>query len=250
MEIQQGWTMFSRFFTPSEAADVLKAFRRQEKADLVTSLWTMPIHNTQPHSKNGDGGMSRGKGNCECCNHKRRQLIELALVHLVPMRTVAKRFELSLASVTWHKQHHMTPQLIAAIATAHKPSEIDLEQLQRSESEGLLASLVGQRARLQMLSEMAFEEKEIHAATGVERAITSSLELTSKLLGMIIHHHEVKSTSILISADYIRLRHSIITALKPFPDAARAVSAALHVLESEAAEDINIKKQPLLLEAS
>ncbi len=55
-----------------------------------------------------------------------------------------------------------------------------LEALERSESEGLLASLVSQRARLQMLSEMAFEQGELNAATSVERAITNSLELTSK----------------------------------------------------------------------
>ena len=43
--------------------------------------------------------------------------------------------------------------------------------------------LVGQRARLQLSAEMAFEQGELHAATSVERAITASLELTSKLLG-------------------------------------------------------------------
>jgi hypothetical protein len=61
-----------------------------------------------------------------------------------------------------------------------------LEQLQRSESEGLLGSLVCQRARLQQLSEMAFEGGNLHAATSIERAITNSLELTSKLLGYTI----------------------------------------------------------------
>ena len=60
---------------------------------------------------------------------------------------------------------------------------MDIEQLQRSESEGLLGSLINQRARLQLLSEMAFEEGELHAATSNERAITSSLELTGRLLG-------------------------------------------------------------------
>ena len=89
----------------------------------------------------------------------------------------------------------MPPQLVAAIAMAAHPSEVDLEQLQRSESEGLLGALVGQRARLQLLSEMAFEAGEISAATTVERAITSSLELTSRLLGMIIQRHDVRSTS-------------------------------------------------------
>jgi hypothetical protein len=101
-----------------------------------------------------------------------------------------------------------------------------------------------------MLSEIAFEQGEVSAAASVERAITNSLELTSRLLGMIIQHHEVRSTSILVSTDYLRLRSSILAALKPYPDAARAVSTALANLESEAAKEISERKAPLLLEAS
>jgi hypothetical protein len=140
--------------------------------------------------------------------------------------------------------------MIAAIATAAHPTEIDLEALQRSESEGLLGSLVAQRARLQMLSELAFEAGELNAATTVERAITSSLELASKVLGLIIHRHDVRSTSILISADYLHLRQAIVAALKPYPEAARAVGPALAELELEAAKDITESGKPLLLESS
>jgi len=187
---------------------------------------------------------------CLVCVHKQRHLIELALVHKLPVRVIGKRFDLSLNTVFRHRRKHMPAQLQAAIMTAAKPSEVDLEQLQRSESEGLLGSLVAQRARLQMLSEMAFEEGEVHTATAVERAITSSLELTSKLLGMIIQRHDVRSTSILVSPDYLQLRHSIISALTPYPDAARAVGKALAELETEAAEVIAKQKKPLLLEAN
>ncbi len=144
----------------------------------------------------------------------------------------------------------MSAQLVAAMLVAQKPSEIDLEALQKSESEGLLASLVSQRARLQMLSEMSFQAGEVQAATGIERAITSSLELTAKLLGELVTRHEVRSTSILISHDYLKLRQSIIAALKPYPDAARCVSRALAELETQAAQDISERKTPLLLEAS
>jgi hypothetical protein len=188
--------------------------------------------------------------NCKICVHKDRHLIELALVHKLPLRVVARRFGVGLSSVYGHRANHMPPQLRAALLTASRPSSVDLEALERSESEGLLANLVGQRARLQLLSEMAFAEGEVQAATSVERAITTSLELTSKLLGMIIQRHDVRSTSILVSPDYLRLRQSLITALKPHPEAARAVSAALAELETEAAADIQTRKAPLMLEGS
>lgn len=144
----------------------------------------------------------------------------------------------------------MSPQLYAALLAAQKPSDVDLEQLERQESEGLLASLVAQRARLQMLSEMAFEAGELHAATTIERAITASLELTSKLLGMIVQRTDIRSTSILISADYLQLRQAIITALKPYPEASTAVAVALGRLEVAVAEDIAKSKKPPLLEAT
>jgi hypothetical protein len=188
--------------------------------------------------------------NCRVCAHPQRHLVELGLVHRLPVRILAARFDIPKTCVFRHRRLHMSPQLIAAIAMAQRPSVVDLEQLQRSESEGLIGSLVSQRARLQMLSEMAFEAGEVSAGVAVERAITGSLELTSRLLGMIIQRHDVRTMNILISADYLQLRGAIIGALRPFPEAARAVGAALAQLETKAATDIAERKTPLLLEAS
>jgi hypothetical protein len=60
----------------------------------------------------------------------------------------------------------------------------------------------------------------------------------------------VRSTSILISADYLHLRQTIVAALKPYPEAARAVGHALAELELAAAKDITESGKPLLLESS
>ena len=168
----------------------------------------------------------------------------------VPVRVLSQRFGVTKDALHRHRKLHLSPQTRAALLTAMKPSDIDVEQLRRSESEGLLGSLIAQRARLAMLSEMCFEQGELHAATSVEARITQSLELTSRLLGMIIQHHEVRSTSVLLTADYLKLRGTIISALRPFPEAARAVGAALAALETEAAKDIISSKRPILLEAS
>jgi hypothetical protein len=142
--------------------------------------------------------------------------------------------------------------MVAAMLCAVTPSAIDLEALQRGESESLLGNLVGVRARLQLLSEACFEQGELHAAVSVERAYVGSLELTAKLLGQLVQHHHTTHTSILVSPDYLRLRQAIITALRPHPQAARDVSAALHALESEAATEIKASaakgKPPLLIE--
>ena len=102
-----------------------------------------------------------------------------------------------------HRRKHLSPQHAAALLAAQKPSAVDLQALQTSESEGLLAQLVQQRARLQSFSEMCLEMSDPTGAVRVERVITSNLELVAKLLGQLVQRHEVRSTSILISSDYI-----------------------------------------------
>lgn len=189
---------------------------------------------------------------CRVCAHKQRSLLELGLVSKVPVRVLAQRFGVSKDSLFGHRRNHMSPQLRAALLTAIKPSEIDLDQLRNSEGRGLLGSLIAQRARLQLLSELAFQAGEVSAAVSVERAIMGSLELTSRLVGMLISRHEVTHTNILISSDYLQLRGAIVDALKPFPEAARVVGAALHRLETAAAEQIKAdaaKGKPILIEA-
>ena len=174
----------------------------------------------------------------------------MGLVLGTPLRVLASRFNASITALHNHRHHHLTPAQKAAYLAATKPSEVDLEQLERSESEGLLGALVGQRARLQQVVELCLEIGDLGRCVSAERAITENLNLVAKLLGQFVQHHEVRHTSLLITADYIRLRQAIVAALRPFPEAAKAVGTALAQLETEAAETISQSKKPLLLEAS
>ena len=124
----------------------------------------------------------RGPG-CSVCDHDRRHQIELGLVHRLSNRVMARRFGVSESALRRHRRNHLNPTVAAAILAAEKPTAIDLEALQASESEGLLAQLVTQRARLQTHSELASELGDVKAAVACERAITSNLELVGKLLG-------------------------------------------------------------------
>jgi hypothetical protein len=105
---------------------------------------------------------------------------------------------------------------------------IDLDQLRDTESSGLLASLVAQRARLAGYGELAAELGDIAAATRVEGAILANLQTVGKLLQQFVHVHDVRHSSILISPDYLALRQCLVTTLRAFPDAAIAVGRALH----------------------
>lgn len=187
----------------------------------------------------------RGKP-CSICNHEARAAIEIGLAYRVSCYALASRFNCSLDQLYVHSRSHLSPQMKASILLQQKPNQIDLEALERSESESLLSNLVHQRARLALLSEACLAAGEHNTAVSIERAITTSLELTSKLLGMIINRTDVRTVSVLLSQDYLELRRVIIGALTKHPEAARDVARALSELEEKAAKDIAESKKPVL----
>jgi hypothetical protein len=175
---------------------------------------------------------------CTVCNQKSRPQIEIGIVHRVPARVLAARFDVSKDAILRHAKNHLTPVQRAALLVHAKPQPVDLEALRTSESEGLLSQLVAQRARLQQAAELALEIGDVRATVAAEGGITGNLSLVAKLLGQLVQHHQVTRTNLLVSPDYLRLRAALIKALRPYPDAAKAVGAALHRLESDAATDI------------
>jgi hypothetical protein len=104
----------------------------------------------------------------------------------------------------------------AAILVAKRPTEIDLDALRVSEAEGLLGQLVHQRARLQQHLDMAMSVGNLQGAVQAERVVLSNLETVGKLLGTLAQHHVVTRASVLVSEDYLRLRQTLITTLRPF----------------------------------
>jgi hypothetical protein len=178
---------------------------------------------------------------CSCCTSAHRREIDLALVARVPCSVIGRRFEVSNDSVERHAKAHLSAVQRAALATALRPSAIDLDQLRETEGSSLLGQLVAQRATLQTYGQAAFEAGQFQAAISAERAVTNNLDLLSRVLGLIISKHEIKSTALLVSPDYLELRHALIEALRPYPEAARAVGIALGRLEDQAAAEITAK---------
>jgi PHD/YefM family antitoxin component YafN of YafNO toxin-antitoxin module len=107
------------------------------------------------------------------------------------------------------------------------------------------------RAKLQSYAAAAFEAGNVAAAISAERGVVDNLTLLSKLLGMLVVRHEVKH-SLLVSADYLTLRDTLLRVLRKHPAAAKDVAEALHELEARAAEAIKAKASgkapPLVIE--
>jgi hypothetical protein len=193
---------------------------------------------------------------CTICHHNARNAIELALVHRTPLRVIARRYGVSKDALYRHRKLHLTAAMNAALLTASKPIDAtELARLQKSESENMLATLAAQRARLQITSDLSASWGHMPTMVQAERAITSNLELTSKLLGMITQHHSVEHVNLLVSPSYLELRHALVAALRPHPAAAADVARVLHELEAKAAAAIkeraaasNGKAPPLVIE--
>lgn len=177
---------------------------------------------------------------CTVCAHPDRARVELALANRVPMRTVARRYTLSKEAAYRHRRGHMPPQLIAALMLRGRPTDVDLDKLRITESEGLLQHLVAQRGRLYKLADAAEDLGDINAATRVHGQLSRNLELTGKLLGELRTGSQSVVQNILIAPQYHQMRVALVQALRPFPDARTAVAAVLHKIEGEAAPPIEM----------
>jgi hypothetical protein len=164
-----------------------------------------------------------------------RVLIERALAMGIPMARVAQRFGYSMPAIQRYRDR-MPQQLKAAIvAAALKPKETDLDQLRIDESEGILGNLAHQRARLLLCQDEAMDAGEVEPVIRLSNTIHKNIELTGKYLGLFAQHHVRTEVNIMLSQDYLRLRHTLTNALRPFPEARRAVAEALHQVEGELA---------------
>jgi hypothetical protein len=192
-----------------------------------------------------------GKGHCGACSHPRRDLIDVGLVCGTPRSVLAARFDISEFSLGRHAANHLPPQARAAIMTQLAPEGIDLEQLQRSESESLLASLISQRARLATIAQSAMEHDLPQVAIRAEAAILNNLEVVARLLGQLVNRTEVTTRSILLTPQYLALRRILVEELRGSPEIAARIAARIGALESDAAMEIAAKgKQPVMIEAT
>ena len=112
--------------------------------------------------------MSKPSAKCTVCASEHRHKIDIGLVHQVAARVLAERFGLSKDAIHRHAANHLTPAQRSAILLAQKPSAIDLEQLRTSESEGLLAGLVAQRARRLVKADTAMGWGDVKGSVAAE----------------------------------------------------------------------------------
>src|SRR5215469_4977429 len=165
-----------------------------------------------------------------------RPLIERALAMGVPLTQVAKRYGHSLGAV--HRFRERMPQQLKAaiIGATLRPGIDDLDKLRSDEAAGLLGNLAHQRARLLLTQDVAMEEGAGELVARLSGVIHKNLAMVGRYLGLFANLNVNTNVNVLISEDYLRLRQALVLALRPYPEARRAVADAMHRVEGEVAQ--------------
>jgi hypothetical protein len=166
--------------------------------------------------------------------HPERGRIEFELGMGTPRAAVAKKFGVSRKACDRHFKK-MPAQLKASLFRDRMKRGADLEKLRVDESEGLLQGLALQRARLLLVQDRAIDLEQFGIVSQIAGQLHRNAELVGKYLGEFASHSVQTSVSILIQPEYLELRSALLRALHPYPEARKAIAAALHQIEGRAA---------------
>lgn len=153
---------------------------------------------------------------CGGCAHPEREALDAALVSGQTDTAVAERFGLTRDAVGRHRRGHLSPALKAVAAereTAGARTALDRLEALHDRAERVLAAA----------------EAEGKAALSLQaiRELRSTVELIAKLTGELDDRPQVQVLNVTASPEWDALRGVVLTALRPFPDAGRAVALAL-----------------------
>ncbi len=154
---------------------------------------------------------------CTVCNHEKRADIDSALLAGEPYRGIAQRYGASASAVLRHREH-----LPVRLAKAK-----DAEQI--SQADTLLEQVRTLQTRALSILDRADAAGDLRTALSAIREARGNLELLAKLLGELQQEGTVNVT---VSPEWLQIRAVILTAISPYPEAAKAITAALSASEA------------------
>ena len=150
---------------------------------------------------------------CKVCSHSDRDKINRALIRgSESEREIARRFDITQASVDRHRRNHLRPYLADLIAEDPELAELDP-----------LAEVKALYYRVRRMLDAAEDADDLPAFRAFHSEARKDLETLAKIVGDID-----ESPKIYISP---QVQEIIVQALLPFPEARREVSRRLKVLE-------------------
>jgi hypothetical protein len=156
---------------------------------------------------------------CTVCKHPKRKAIDADLASLgVSLRAIASRYDIDKTTVMRHRDGCLGRAIQAAIASREVVRQAETGETALQRVENLTTDA------LTILREAKEAGKPAMALAAIDRAL-SCVNLIAKLTGEL---DERPTTNVLVtSPEWLAVQGRLIAALRPFPDAAAAVRAAL-----------------------
>lgn len=149
---------------------------------------------------------------CTICSHYDIDKIDKQILEGISLRNIAERYSLSATSVHRHKKHLKVNLL--------KANEV--KEMARADT--LLEQVKDLQSRALSVLYKAEESQDWRAANGAIREARACIELLGKLAGEL---QEGTKVNIIVSAQWLELRTTIIKALESYPEAKLAITRAL-----------------------
>jgi hypothetical protein len=186
---------------------------------------------------------------CTICSHRDRPAIDLAIASGLSKRSIGERFSVSPDAVWRHGQAHLTVELRAALALKLIRKEGDTRAILLEEGATTIQALQAVRAPLFGRFLAAVDVGDDRAAASLAGRLHEGLSLSARLSGQLAPASSVTVQNIVLSSDYIRLRSDLLAALRPFPEAARAVAEVFGRTGRRAADEMH-RGVPRMIDAT
>jgi hypothetical protein len=174
----------------------------------------------------------------------------LAIASALGRRRIAERFHVSPDAVQRHSQNHLTPELKAALVLKLIQREGDVRGCLLEEGAGTVEAIRAIRAPLFGRFLAAVDIGDDRSAAALAGRLHEGLTLSARLTGQLVPAAGTTIQNIVLSADYITLRSSLLAALRPFPEAARAVAEVFRSTGEHAASEMHRNvPRPMMIEA-
>ncbi len=154
---------------------------------------------------------------CTICTHESRAQIDQALVERRPFRTIAAQHGVSKSALIRHHDDHLPASLVKAQAAR-----------EAAQADALLAQVVDLRHKALAILGKAEAANELQPAIAAIREARACVELLGKLAGQL---KDAPTINLVLSAEWLTVQATVLTALEPHPDARLAVAHALGRIE-------------------
>ena len=150
---------------------------------------------------------------CTICTHKRLADIDMALLNRRAFRDIAKQYGVGTTALWRHSDDHLPAKLVRAKRAA-----------EAVEADALLDQVLTLKDKALGILDTAEAEGDHKTAIGAIREARSCVELLGKLAGQLA---SAPTINITLSAEWMAVQATVITALAPPPEARIAVATAL-----------------------